>query len=64
MDERDPQELAGELEQEGEKLESHSSELEDRVKEARQDWQRKRADESVPGALPPRDEDGEGKPPG
>jgi hypothetical protein len=55
--EEDPDKLADALAHEGDELERRSSELEQQVKETRQEWQRKRADGSVPGAPPP--EEGE-----
>ncbi len=51
-DDKDPGELADKLEHEADKLESRSEELGDEVDRVRQDWQRKRADEGVPGAVP------------
>jgi len=52
---QDPKRLARALERETEELEGQSAELEARIEETRQDWERKRADENVPGA-PPREE--------
>ena len=51
----DPKRLARALERETEELEGQSAELEARIEETRQDWERKRGDENVPGA-PPREE--------
>jgi hypothetical protein len=53
MPEHDPNELAEDLEQEADRLERHSGEVQQRLEEAREDWQRKRRDESIPGAPPP-----------
>ncbi len=50
---QDHKELADEMEREGDQMEQRSAELGDEIKEVRDDWQRKRADESVPGAPPP-----------
>lgn len=57
MNERDPDQLADELEREADKLEEHGKELGEKVEDARGDWERKRADPSVPGALPRESED-------
>lgn len=59
MSENDHEKLADELEREADRLTEHSEELEDQVKDARSDWERKRSDESVPGAPPPPGEDAE-----
>jgi hypothetical protein len=48
----DPGELADKLEHEIDELERRSQELGGEVEQVRQDWQRKRADEGVPGAVP------------
>jgi hypothetical protein len=55
MPEQDPHELAQRLEQEVDELEHQGSEVKDAVKETREDWERKRRDENVPGAPPPED---------
>lgn len=57
MSERDPDQVADELEREADKLEKHSEEFDERAREVRQDWERRRADPSVPGAVPPGSED-------
>ena len=57
MAERDPHRLSEALDRGADELERQSEKLERQVEEARQDWQRKRADESVPGAPPPEAED-------
>ena len=60
MAEQDPQELARALEREADDLARQGREVEDAVKGAHEDWQRKRRDENVPGAPPPdRDEEDE-----
>ncbi len=52
-DSENPEELADQLEREADRLQRHSDELGERVAEVRQDWERKRGDQSVPGAPPP-----------
>ena len=54
---RDPGELAEHLERDVDKLERHSEEIQDEIEHVRQDWHRKRADQSVPGALAPESEE-------
>jgi hypothetical protein len=49
----DPHKLTDALEQAARELERDSSELQEQIDDARADWQRKRADEGVPGAPPP-----------
>lgn len=51
-DDEDPGKLADKLEHDADRLERRSGELGDEVDRVRQDWQRKRADEGVPGAPP------------
>ena len=53
MTERDPHELSQSLEREAEELARQGDEVKDAVKETREDWERKRRDENVPGAQPP-----------
>lgn len=53
MPERDPDKVADALDREAEKLERHSNEVQGQIEDARQDWERKRRDENVPGAPPP-----------
>jgi hypothetical protein len=60
MAEQDPKELSDALEQEAEELARQSQEVQDRIEEARADWERKRADEAVPGAPPPEGADDPG----
>ncbi len=52
MEETDHDALADQLEAEADKLQQHSDEIGHGVKDAREDWQRKRADPGVPGAPP------------
>ena len=53
MTERDPHELSEALEKETDALERQGREVKETVDEAREDWERKRRDEGVPGATPP-----------
>jgi hypothetical protein len=53
MTREDPFELAQEREREADELERRSRELGSAVDETREDWERKRADDAVPGAPPP-----------
>ncbi len=62
MTEQDPHELAEHLERETDDLERQGDQVKNQVKETREDWERKRRDENVPGAPPPEgseDEDAE-----
>jgi len=52
-DEADHDSLARELEHEADRMGQRSEELGEEVEEVRQDWRRKRADQRVPGAVPP-----------
>jgi len=62
MNDRDPNRLADQLEREAQELQRRSGELQDHVKEVQEDWQRKRADQSIPGAQPEMgDNDAEGE---
>jgi hypothetical protein len=54
---QDPGSLADKLEHEADQLERRNQELADQVDNVRQDWERKRADEGIPGAVPRTDED-------
>ncbi len=58
MDSEDHRRLADELENEAHDMERRSEELQDEVQDTRQDWERKRADPSVPGAVPQDGEEG------
>jgi hypothetical protein len=57
MTEQDPQPLVQHLERETDELEHQGNEVKDAVKETREDWERKRRDENVPGAQPPEDDE-------
>ena len=66
--ENDHQELADAGERQADELEQRSEELQSEVKDARADWERKRSDDSVPGAPAPEgqtstgeDDDGQGE---
>ena len=50
MRDSDPEQLADELEREAARLQRESDRLRGEIAEAREDWERKRADQSVPGA--------------
>ena len=52
-----------EAEREADDLEHRTEELGEHVKKARDDWESKKSDESVPGAKPDEDEQSEGPPP-
>jgi hypothetical protein len=60
MAETDPEELADHLEDEADDLERRSEKLGEQTDDVAQDWERKRADPSVPGANPPADEEHDG----
>jgi hypothetical protein len=49
--------LADQMQQEGDEMKQRSAELGDEISDVRDDWQRKRADEGVPGAPPPEESD-------
>jgi len=51
MSEQPHSEQADRVERELDKMEDRSEALEDRIDEARTDWERKKADEKVPGAA-------------
>ncbi len=53
MNNDDPTELANQRAAEADELEQRSEKLESKVREVRADWERKRADDGVPGAPPP-----------
>lgn len=53
MESEDPERLADELEQGADDMERRRDELQSNVRETRQDWERKRADPNVPGAIAP-----------
>ena len=50
-DRDDPDRLADELEREADRLQQHSDELGEQIADVRQDWERKRRDQAVPGAT-------------
>lgn len=52
-DSENPEKLADELEREADRLQHHSDELGEKVAGVRQDWERKRRDQGVPGAPAP-----------
>ncbi len=52
----DPNALSEQLEREADELENRSHALEHAIDAARTDWEHKRADPSVPGAPPHREE--------
>jgi hypothetical protein len=52
----DHEQLADELESDSDRMEERSDELGDEISDARDEWQRKRGDASVPGAVPTTEE--------
>jgi len=66
MSDTDPDKLADQLEHEAAEMQKQSEKLHGDVAEVRQDWERKRHDQSVPGAIEPMDpsddEEGEHSP--
>ena len=54
MTEHDPR--ADELARESDDMEERSERLEDEISDAREDWEAKKADDSVPGAPPDPDD--------
>ncbi len=57
MRDTDPDKLADELEEEADRLQRQSQRLREEVSDVREDWERKRADQNVPGAPAPEGED-------
>jgi hypothetical protein len=55
MSENDPR--ADELERELDKMQERTDDLEEEIGDARDDWERKKADPGVPGAVPDEDDD-------
>jgi hypothetical protein len=51
-EEHDPGPLADKAEEQTDELGQRNEALEERVMEVRRDWERKRSDPSVPGAVP------------
>jgi hypothetical protein len=64
MAETDPEGLAEELEEKADDMEAASDRLERETEDVAQDWERKRADASVPGAPPPSEEEQDEPPTG
>jgi hypothetical protein len=62
MPERNPHELADRFEQEADRLQQESDRVGHEVASAREDWERKRADPSIPGAAPEEVPEGERQP--
>jgi hypothetical protein len=62
MAEQDPQELSQALERETDELARQGQEVKAAIDDTREDWERKRRDESVPGAPPPESDDEEDGP--
>jgi hypothetical protein len=52
-DTEDHEKLSDELEGQADELEQKSAGLEQEISDVKQDWERKRSDEGVPGANPP-----------
>jgi hypothetical protein len=59
-EQHDPDRLADELEGETDRLQARSEQLHEQIEDVRDDWERKRADEGVPGAPPRQDSDHDG----
>lgn len=55
---RPAQQAADRLAREVDRMEQRSDELGAEIEHARSDWQRKQADDKVPGAIPPESEEG------
>ena len=64
MAETDPGKLADHLEDEADELEQRSEKLKENTEDVAQEWERKRSDESVPGAPPPTDDEDDAPPTG
>lgn len=56
-EQEDPGALADEMEEEADRLEDRAKELGEDVDDVRKDWERKRADDGVPGANPPAEDE-------
>lgn len=54
----DHEQLSDRLEREAERLEQESENLDQEIRDARADWQAKRQDPKVPGAVPPAEDQG------
>jgi hypothetical protein len=59
MGEPDHEQIADRLQDKSDALERHVRELGGEIEHAKDDWERKRADAGVPGAIPPEEPDGE-----
>lgn len=59
----DPDQLADQLQHETGELQQRSEQLGDQISDVRDDWEAKRSDEGVPGAVP-RTEDSDREQPG
>ncbi len=57
MRDSDPEKLADELEEEADQLAKGSGRVRDKTAAVREDWERKRVDQNVPGAPAPEGED-------
>ena len=55
---RAAQQAADRLAREVDRMEQRSDELGAEIEQARSDWQRRRADDKVPGAIPPESQEG------
>ncbi len=53
----DHEKLGNDLEREANELEKKNQAVDRHIEETRADWERKRADEAVPGAVPRSDEE-------
>jgi hypothetical protein len=54
------QEQAGRLDDEADEMQERSEQLADEISDARQDWEAKKADDSVPGTPPGEGDQGDG----
>jgi hypothetical protein len=59
MEERDVERLADGLQRKADELGRRGDELQDRAQGVGEDWDRKRTDQSIPGAPPPEDSEDE-----
>lgn len=58
MPNEEPEKLADELERAVDQMQERSERLGKKTKATREEWQQKRADPKVPGALEPQNEEG------
>jgi hypothetical protein len=56
-EENDLEKTAARFEREADDLQRRSEDVGEHIETTRQEWQRKRSDASVPGAVPPEDGD-------